>query len=215
MFLRQLACVLAVLTAQFTPTVSAPSPPFVLGTNWVYRYTVTRTSEAPAVGTLTIRYDGPVTYRGQQCYATAVSDTITPNLTEQDYYEWTGAEFRQIAVQTETADTTLEIVFDKTVPLDTAQSASGEAETFLNGADLGPIPWSATVTPLGTDTVTVPAGTFNNVQKWQTTFQFGVIRQVQVADVRGLVDLRVESQYYVNDGLKSTASQELVSGPVQ
>jgi len=89
MFLRQLACVLALLTAQFTPVLSAPSPPFALGATWVYRYTVTRTSEAPVVGTLTTRYDGPVTYRGHRYYATVDSDTITPHLTEKDYYEWT------------------------------------------------------------------------------------------------------------------------------
>jgi len=215
MFPRLLACLLTVVATQVALASAAPSPPFALGATWTYRYTVTRALEAAVVGTSMTRYDGPVTYRGQQYYATAVSDTITPNLTEKDYYEWTGTQFRQIALQTDTADTTLEIVFDKAVPLDTARSASGMAETYVNGTDRGAIPWSTTVTPLGTGAVTVPAGTFLNVQKWQTTFQFGVLRQVQIADVLGLVDLRVDSQYYVNDALKSTTSEELVSGPVR
>jgi hypothetical protein len=215
MFLRLLACLLVVVAVQCTPALFASSPPFAPGATWTYRYTVTRPSEAPAVGTLTTRYEGPATYRGRQCYVTEVSDTITPNVTEKDYYEWTGAEFRQIAIQTATADTTLEIVFDKTVPLDTEQSASGTAETYFNGADQGPIPWHTAVRSLGADTVSVPAGTFYNVHRWQTTFQFGAIQQVQTAAVVGLVDLRVDSEYYVNGALRSSASEELISGPVQ
>jgi len=215
MFSRLLACLVTVVATQLAAASAAPSPPFALGATWTYRYTVTRPPEAAVMGTLTTRYDGLATYRGQRYYVTTVSDTINPNVAEKDYYEWTGTQFRQAALQTDTADSTLEIVFDNAVPLDTSQSASGTAETYVNGNDQGPIPWSTTVTSLGTDTVTVPAGTFHDVQKWQTTFQFGVVRQVQVAEVVGLVDLRVDSEYYANGVLKSTTSQELINGPVQ
>lgn len=215
MSLRQAVCLLAAVTAQFAPAPpSASHPPLTPGTTWTYRYTLMRVSEAPIVGTLTIEYEGPTTYRGQDVYATVVSDTVTPTLVERDYYVWTGSHFRQAAVETEVANTTMEILFDNTLPVDTEQSISGKARTFVNGVDQGDFPWSAIVTLVGAETVTVPAGTYFNVQRWKRIFQFGSIRQIQFADSIGLVDLRVDSQQYIDGVLKSTTRQELLTGPV-
>lgn len=216
MSLSRVICLLAMVTAQFAPAPPGASPPpLTPGTTWTYRYTLTRVSEAPVVGTLTIEYEGPATYRGRGYYSTVVSDTVDATLVERDYYVWTGGRLLQAAVETTVANTALEIVFDTPLPVDAEQRIAGKAQTFVNGTSQGEIPWSETVTSDGSETVTVPAGTYSAVRKWTRIFQFGSVRQVQFADSRGLVDLRVDSQVYVDGVLKSTANQELVSGPVQ
>jgi len=209
----------AVLTAAqvvSVPAVTSP-PPVTAGTTWTYRYTATDVSSSgtPQVGTLTTTYGGPTEYRGQHVYYTETSDTVDPGVIERDYYVWIGGHFRQVALEVHAAGTVLEIVFDKTVPLDTEESASGSAETFQNGTDQGDVPWRTTVVSGGSVTVTVPAGTYRDATRWKSTFEIGPIRQVQVADSVGLVDLRVETEHYVNGALAATTSQELMSGPVR
>jgi len=218
MTLAQVAFAAVLTAAQVVSTPAATSaPPVIAGATWTYRYTATDASSpgTPQVGTLTTIYGGPTEYRGRHVYYTDTSDTVTPDFTERDYYAWIGGHFRQVALETHSAGTVLEIVFDKTVPLDTEESASGSAETFQNGTYQGDVPWHTTVVSRGTVVVTVPAGTYRDALRWTTTFELGPIRQVQVADSVGLVDIRVETEHYISGALAATTMQELASGPVR
>jgi hypothetical protein len=206
----------AVLVQVPLPTSGAPAaePPFAPGTVWTYRYTVVPPSGPSRTGTLKFAYGGKITYRGRPYYYIEQTNTVLPGMVQRDYYVWIGGHFRAAAQEVnDSQSNVVEIIFDKTLPVDVPESVSGQAEIYQNGDHQADLPWSDTLSNRGTVSVTVPAGTFH-ATRWETAFQLGDLQVVQTNDAVGLVDIRVEGRQSTPGAGTARTYRELLSGPV-
>lgn len=187
-------------------------PPLDPGTVWVYRYTIIDASGYIHAGLQRRRY-GRTTYRGRDYYYIEDTNTVTPEALQRAYLVWSGGHFRQAALEMhENRHSVVEVLFDKGIPVDRPGIASGQATLIANGVAQGETPWRSVLSISGTETVTVPAGTFR-ARRMEHRFRFGDLKVVQTDDSVGLVSVRTESAHVTESGTVRTLS-ELFTGPV-
>jgi hypothetical protein len=213
-----IAGMLAVLPfAPPTAGAQVSGPPLQAGTTWTYRETITPVSGSPQTGTVTQTFGGPAMYRGKSAYYIEEVTTNKPGFVERDYFIWTDGHLRQTAIDVHDAQGgMLEILFDKTLPFDVAETMNGQARVVQDGVEKGQIDWSVEVTKVGPVTVTVPAGTFKAI-RWLSRFELGPTDELETSDSSesGYTDFRVDGKNYENGALTETTHRELLKGPSQ
>ncbi len=216
MIARWMALTLLLAVGHIAPVAagSAPTePPLIAGTVWVYRSTVTDASGTPRVGTLKRLYGGRTTYRGRGYYYIEETTTVTPETMQRVYLVWSDGHFREAVLEMRDAQhNVMEVLFDKSVPLDVSGNASGQASVLENGDDRGNVPWSFASSSRGAVTVTVPAGTFQ-ATRLEQRFRLGNLRVALTDDSVGLVSVRTEATQVTGPDTVRVVS-ELMSGPV-
>ncbi len=208
-----------------SPPPPSPPFPFAAGTRWTYRHTQTPTGGPTSVGTLTLVYGGQASYRGNTYHFVDGTTTLS-FFAERTYFTWNPVITVRATVLTEPLSIR-ELVYGGSgiVTIGSAQSTSGVAQCFFNGAPFGSNSWSASSTSAGTSTVTVPAGTFTTTRwNWMVT----------VSTFSSCLDTSTNASSYAvgnasevrrdaavsspsEDGFSTdtgTYSLELVSGPV-
>lgn len=189
--------------------------PFSPGTTWTLRHTQTPPGGSPSTGTLTVVYGGTATYRGSTYHYIDGVSTLTPGISERDYFAWTGVARLAATVLTD-ATGILEIIFDKTFVLyGAAESQSGTHQVYFNGAFQGTGNWSASSTNAGTFVVTVPAGTFTTT-RWNWLLTVGALGTNASTYAAGsaVVEVRRDAATTSSGSPSGTYSYELTSGAV-
>lgn len=196
---------------------ATPSP----GTQWTYDYGVSMPSPwpLPTSGTLGIRYDGTMQYRGGDYGEIEAAGSIS----SQDVYVYFGWDtaFEEYAtanmlVPPMPCDTPprSETVLNSAIDFIHPHSVlTGTAQLYLCGTPNGSENWSLSVTDSGSATVTVPAGTFAT-RKISGVWVLGSVERDYTAYVYGTDVVQRDTNEYKNGSAAGTFTVKLRSGPI-
>lgn len=190
------------------------------GTSWTYDYTVSEASPwpLPTAGTLGIRYDGSVSYRGSAYPETESVGSISG----QDVYVYFTLNngFAEMATANTYApampcstpprsETVLSIAADFIHP---HPLTTGTAQTYLCTSPSSVLNWSLVVNSAGSATVSVPAGTFLTT-KITGVWTLGSVERDYTAYLYGNDVIQRDTTQYRNGSFDGSFSVKLRSGP--
>lgn len=191
------------------------------GTQWTYDYAVSMPSPwpLPASGTLGIRYDGTMQYRGGQYGQIEAAGSIS----SQDafvYFAWNTAFVEYATANTYVppmpcdtpprGETVLSSAVDFIHP---HPPLSGTAQLYLCGTPNTVLNWSLSVTDSGPATVTVPAGTFAT-RKVSGVWVLGSVERDYTAYIYGTDVIQRDTTQYNSGSVAGSFTVKLRSGPI-